>query len=308
MPIPHQETDVEAKTKVEAEIDALTQDGEFSLDDIIAEEPQPSNDETAIKKAEESEVEITKADENEDGEEKPSKRWQKRVDTLTHQAREAERIATAQRIENEQLQKRLAAIETKQHENSVEDFKQEYSKARVALEAAIEQGDTQKQVELSEKIADMRAQARIADMRKQAQEVSSSEPSVNNNPQITNEAKSWAQRNNWFFDPQQEQKRRYAQFIDQELSSEGYNPNTREYFDELDKRIKEQFTTQVDSDNMDTSSQSKPKVGAAAPKTQRRSSSKRTLTPAQAKIAKELGLTTPEAINAYLQELNKVKG
>ena len=105
-------------------------------------------------------------------------------------------------------------------------------------------------------------------------------------------AEKWAQENEWFG---QDQTMTYAAFgIHKTLiEQEGFDPNTEEYYTELDNRIRSEFSHKF-SDNRKTNV---PRV-ASAGNTASRSGAKgrRTvkLTPSQIAIAKRLGVPLEE--------------
>ena len=105
-------------------------------------------------------------------------------------------------------------------------------------------------------------------------------------------AEEWATKNEWFG---QDQTMTYAAFgIHKTLiEQEGFDPNTEEYYTELDNRIRSEFSHKF-SDNRKTNA---PRV-ASAGNTASRSGAKKSrtvkLTPSQIAIAKRLGVPLEE--------------
>ena len=105
-------------------------------------------------------------------------------------------------------------------------------------------------------------------------------------------AEKWAQENEWFG---QDQTMTYAAFgIHKTLiEQEGFDPNTEEYYTELDNRIRSEFSHKF-SDNKKSNA---PRV-ASAGNTASRSGAKKSrtvkLTPSQIAIAKRLGVPLEE--------------
>lgn len=59
------------------------------------------------------------------------------------------------------------------------------------------------------------------------------------NPQVVNYAKEWMQANPWYDPSGRDRDSAVTKAIDNELASEGYNPATREYWEELTARVAE---------------------------------------------------------------------
>jgi hypothetical protein len=91
---------------------------------------------------------------------------QKRIQKLVSQRREAEIQARQIQEQNAQLQKRLERLEQGSQKSSEELFNQRYAQTKQALHKAVEEGDTDAQVNFQEQMADMRASMRIAEMQK----------------------------------------------------------------------------------------------------------------------------------------------
>ena len=85
--------------------------------------------------------------------------------------------------------------------------------------------------------------------------------------------------------------------IHQELiQDEGFDPQTDEYYDELDKRVRREFPHKF-SDNSDNETSRKPAqnvAGVSRTNTSTGRSTKRKLTPSQVAIAKRLGVPLEE--------------
>ena len=281
---------------------------EFNLDDLIESEPSPSDDE----KTDQDEEDGQQAPDAEE-EESLGKRAQKRIDKLTYQTREAERMNVALRAEVDALKKRQEQFDETTHKSSVERFKQDYNATREKMAQAKESGDTELELEMQERLIDMRARAHLADQARQAQPAQPQQPVQPAQSQYpvaepSDRAKAWWGRNQWYGKPGYEQETQFASVVDNYLTQTGVDPNSDDYFAKLDGELHKQFTHLGGSDTMTNKSQkSKPKVASAAPK-KRGQKSQGSLTPDQARIAKELGLTTPEAIKAYMEEIEKVKG
>lgn len=271
----------------------------------------------------ESFLEVVEEDENEDDddeeeEERKPPRRDNRINQLTAQRRAAERAAEAEAEKNALLQKRLEALEANNHNAEVQRFQANYNQTKSELRKAAEEGDTDKQIELTERIADMRASARIMDMQRaqapaaqsqQAQPQAEEAPRTPPPPQ----AMTWWNQNRWFNSPGNEIETQAARYIDTQLDSEGYDQNSDEYYKELDRRLQKKFPA-LNSSN--AASGKKPKSPTAPTKgqgnakdSQRKTSDGRLrFTRQELEVAKSLQLTTPEQLKAYRAELDAQGG
>jgi hypothetical protein len=177
--------------------------------------------------------------------------------------------------------------------------------AKRAYEAAINAQDVEKQVaaqqELSRltiederlKVSKQKAVQRKAEAEKKpAEDV---ETAVNNMQQPTETAQrdpkadAWASKNEWFGNDNAMTYTAYD--IHNNLMEEGFDPRSDDYYNEIDKRIRNEFPHKF-SDGGDVS-KPKQKVASAVRKS---STGRRTvkLTPSQVAIAKKLGVPLEE--------------
>jgi hypothetical protein len=172
---------------------------------------------------------------------------QRRIQKLVSQRREAEIQARQIQEQNAQLQKRLERLEQGSQKSSEELFNQRYAQTKQALHKAVEEGDTDAQVNFQEQMADMRAAMRIAEMqRHQSQQRSAASPTVNRSQQAAQnpappKAMNWWQQNNWFNAAGFERETAAARAIDVQLDLEGYDKNSDEYYDRLNNRLQKVF-------------------------------------------------------------------
>jgi len=234
-----------------------------------------------------------------------SARMQKRIDQLTARRHEAERRENAKDQQLQQLQERLNTLESSQEQQNVQTFQEKYDNVKRALMAAAEEGDTEKQVALTEQMADMRATARMTEYanRQTQQQQQTQQPVQETAPQ---EAYSWWNRNPWFTKPEHSAATAFARAVDLQLEAEGFDKNSSEYYKELDNRCQEKFPELY---NESVSTKAKPPTSPSGGK---KRSSKRTkdgriqLTRDQLSMARELGLTTEAQLKAYAKEIQEL--
>ena len=232
----------------------------------------------------------------------------KRISKLTNRFREEERqrkaaldYAESIKKQNEDLKARLDKLDN----NYVGEFDNRVTaQAQAAKEAykkALESGDADALYDAQQNISriameEANLKRLKAEREEQAkkQETAQAQPQPQPQPQPKPDprAEKWAQDNEWFG---QDQTMTYAAFgIHKTLiEQEGFDPNTEEYYTELDNRIRSEFSHKF-SDNKKSNA---PRV-ASAGSTASRSGAKRSrtvkLTPSQIAIAKRLGVPLEE--------------
>ena len=158
----------------------------------------------------------------------------------------------AKRAEAEQkavnLEQRLAELEKKTFDLAGKSLKNNYSSVSAELKTAIEEGNTDKQVELYEKMADIRGQM------SKTEELSASVPKVEKKQAKTPPlAADWVKENReWFNKPGFRKETAMAYGIDAELTEEGWDVNDPDYYIEMDKRLKASGMAYFSKEEKDT--------------------------------------------------------
>ena len=233
---------------------------------------------------------------------------QKRIDRLTKKMREAERreqeaIRYAQGVQSEsqQIKQRMQTLDT----NYVSEYSNRVStqmqQAESALARAIEIGDSQATVEAQRALtglaiqADRAAQAKAQSARAQQQAQAAAQQQVRQpmpaqQPKRPDpKAEQWALKNSWFGS---DEAMTYAAFgIHKKLvEEEGFDPQSDDYYTELDNRINSKFNTGATASNRRPAQT----VVGASRNSSGRSGKKVRLTPSQVAIAKKLGVPLEE--------------
>ena len=252
-----------------------------------------------------------------------SKGVQKRIANLTKRMREAERREKAALDYAKGVEEKRKTTETKfskvnddyvkQFENRVKDG---LDSAQQALALAIENSDAAAQIEAQKKIAALSIdEARLNALKEQqsttTKEVSAPKLSdANTLPESTPQslptpdpkAEDWASNNSWFG------KDRAMTFTAFEIHKdlverEGFDPQTDDYYAEVDKRIRLEFPHKFDTKETQTS---KPTQNVASVKRTAVRQGKQTvrLTSSQVAIAKKLGVPLEE----YAKQIKLTEG
>ena len=242
---------------------------------------------------------------------------QKRIAKLTRKMREAERqkeeavaYADAVNIQKNELEGRLSKLDKSYTSEFETRVKTNMVAAKQALKTAIESQDVEGQIAAQEQIANLTMDAARLNAMKVAAESKPKE--VNVTPQQTKQsaqtdpmAEAWAADNSWFGN---DSAMTYTAFdIHKQLvEKEGYDPKSKEYYDEVDKRIRVEFPHKFDKIEGNTTERAKPVQNVASAKRSASTKGRKTvkLTPSQVAIAKRLGVPLEE----YAKQLNITEG
>jgi hypothetical protein len=246
---------------------------------------------------------------------------QKRISKLTRKMREAERqreeavqFAQAAKMDKDRLEKKLSTLD----QSYVNEFESRVTTnmdaARQSLKASIEAGDVDGQVAAQEQIAKLAQDAsRLGALKKLNEEQPKKrvveQPYQAPTPrraQSDPKAEDWASKNTWFGS---DSAMTHTAFdLHKKLvEEEGYDPQSDEYYKEVDSRIRLEFPHKFDKIDGTTTERAKPAQNVASA---RRSSSttgrKKTvrLSPSQVAIAKRLGVPLED----YAKQLNITEG
>ena len=243
---------------------------------------------------------------------------QKRIAKLTRKMREAERqkeeaiaFAEATNKQKAELEGRLSSLDKSYTSEFETRVKTNMAAARQALKTAIESQDVDGQIAAQEQISNLTMDAARLNAMKVAAESKPKE--VNVTPQQTRQsaqtdpmAEAWASDNPWFGN---DSAMTYTAFdIHKQLvEKEGFDPKSREYYAEVDKRIRVEFPHKFDKIEDNTTERAKPVQNVASAKRSASTSKGRKtvkLTPSQVAIAKRLGVPLEE----YAKQLNITEG
>ena len=307
-------------------------DIEEKKDEAVVEQPEQEKTEQGTDKTFENERE-TKLEEGGEVEKKEEKKEddkledyskgvQARIAKLTRKMREAERrekaaldYAKAVEAKRQSAENKYSKVNedyVKQFENRV---KSGLDSAQKELASAIENSDAAAQIEVQKKIAALSIDEARLNALKEQQSITKEEPApklkdADNLPESTPQslptpdprAEAWATENTWFG------KDRAMTFTAFEIHKdlverEGFDPQTNEYYEEVDKRIRLEFPHKFD--NKDQTSE-KPTQNVASVKRSTVRPGRRTvrLTSSQVAIAKKLGVPLEE----YAKQLNMKEG
>ena len=246
-----------------------------------------------------------------------SKGVKTRIAKLTKRMREAERqreaaltYAKSVNVEQKSLKDRLAKLDTGYVKEMEDRITSSVTAAESKLKAARDAGDISAEVIAQKEIAKLGyEEARLAEMKvtqkqEEEQRKTLSEGTIPQAPiQPTPDAKAteWAQKNTWFG---KDNAMTYTAFdLHKKLvDDEGYDPQSEDYYGELDRRIKLEFPNKFGNTTVQTS---RPKQTVASATRTGYKDGRRTvkLTSSQVAIANKLNVPLEE----YAKQLNNVK-
>ena len=236
------------------------------------------------------------------------KRAQDRIKKLTTKYKneerakqEAERKAQEAALENEQLKERLKNLDHGYISEYGTRLDAQLEQAKKNYRDAHEAGDVDKMFDAQQalsKISIEQERHRIAKDRQEAQvkqvEQQTQQPQAQSQPQqapVDPKAQAWAEKNEWFGEDQVMTST--AMGIHQKLSEEGFDLSSDEYYDEIDRQLKNLFPEKFNNGRANGgSARGAPADTSASRKKQGRRTVR--LTPSQVAIAKKLNVPLEE--------------
>ena len=249
-----------------------------------------------------------------------SKGVQSRITKLTRKMREAERreqaaLDYAKGVEESRkaLQQRFDRTDAQYVKKFETSINAGLEAAQKELAAAIESGNAEAQVEANKRIATLAFENAKLTEAKEGREVKQAEKPVQLSdggrlPQETPQqlptpdpkAEDWAARNPWFG---QNRAMTFTAFeIHKDLVNEGFDPQSNEYYSEVDKRIRVDFGSKFDNSGQKQSTTPVQTVASANRSVKPGRKTVR-LTSSQVHIAKKLGVPLEE----YAKQLKNTK-
>ena len=272
------------------------------LTEVAAETPpQETTEKIKVEEVEEPKQEL----------EDYSKNVQQRINKLTGRLREAERrekAATdyAQNVqqENSTLKNRNTALDGNYIIEFANRITTETESAKVALKQATENDDVDKQVESQQKLARLAVEAqnlkKLNDQRKIRQSLANKtiqtpafkQPNEAPAPPDP-KAEAWARKNSWFGEDTAMTMTSFV--VHRQLTEEeGFDPSSDQYYNEVDKRMREEFPHKFNGTSSGTETRPVQTVASATRSPKKGRSKTVRLTPSQVAIANKLGVPLEE--------------
>jgi hypothetical protein len=319
--------DVEENKTVDIDTSGPSVDIELENESKETETPEV---ETSTEETTETKVEATEEKKEEPAKEEKEKELeqysesvQRRIAKLTHKWREAQRqaddaaeFARAQIKLKEAAEKKISKLEPGYLKSTEDSITSGIQAAQAKLAAAREANDLQAESEALTAISELGykkaklEETKVAQEEFNANKAKEVKPEINLNRQQTVEptpdpkAESWASKNTWFG---QDTAMTYTAFdLHKKLTEqEGYDPQSDEYYSEIDKRIRLEFPHKFDTNRSNLGEGSTKPVQTVASAKRSTNTGRKTvrLTPSQVAIAKKLGVPLEE----YAKQLKITK-
>jgi len=243
---------------------------------------------------------------------------QKRIAKLTARMREAERreqaaleYAKGLQTQAQTLQQKLVSTDYSRLNETKTRLETQQQTLKAIIRKAREEGDIDTETEAQQRLADLgyeqRQVAAYLQQQEEARErhAQAPQPVQQQQPQVAPQpprpsprAEQWASENPWFG---QDRTLTYAAWgIHQSLvEEEGIDPNTEDYYTELDRRLRDEFPKRFASQQAEqpvTRQQRSASAVAPASRSSGVTSTRRSvrLSPSQVAIAKKLGVPLEE--------------
>jgi len=250
-----------------------------------------------------------------------SKKVQSRIAKLTGKLREAQRrenaaIEYAAAVEKKRQvdQERFKQVDSDYTKKFEENVKTGMESAERELSSAIEAGDASAQVLANKKIAELAFENAKLKQRKPSEPVEQEVPvqlsdggrlpeqTPQQMPQADPQAEDWASKNTWFGT---DRAMTFTAFeIHKDLvEKEGYDPKSNDYYQEIDKRIRVDFSHKFGNNETKQTNRAVQSVASANRSTKPGRKTVR-LTSSQVAIANKLGVPLEE----YAKQLKLTEG
>ena len=321
--MPEKKKSEEVKEEKTIDLDTSGPGAEVTLPEEAIKETEAQEVEVKEEKPEEIKVEEVKEEEKKEPEkelEEYGEGVKKRISKLTKRMREAERqkeaaLTYSRSVLTEQrdLKSRLAKLDGGYVKEMEDRITSSTTAAQSKLQSAREANDIKAEVLAQKEIAKLGyEEAKLADLKTNREEIQKVEKErvtlkegmtvpAGSTPTPDAQATEWAQENAWFG---KDNAMTYTAFdIHRKLvEEEGYDPQSKDYYAELDRKIKLEFPHKFDSNTEQTT---KPVQQVASANRAGYKSGRRTvkLTSSQVAIAKKLNVPLEE----YAKQLDIVK-
>ena len=311
--------DVDVQLPEEKENENVQTDNDTT--DVVNAVSESTDTTTSVE--EEKKEETTDKKEEKDELKDYSEGVQRRIAKLTKKWREAERqreeatdYAKAQIKLREQAEAKISKLEPGYLQSTEDSIVSGVQAAQAKLAAAREANDLTAEAEALTAISELGykkaklAETKVAQEEYKKQKEAQSKPEVNLNRQTASQgspdpkAEQWAAKNTWFG---QDTAMTYTAFdLHKKLTEEeGYDPQSDEYYSEIDKRIRLEFPNKFGNNTDTGENTAKPVQQVASAKRSTNTGRKNTvrLTSSQVAIAKKLGVPLEE----YAKQLKITK-
>jgi len=293
----------------------MAEETETVEEEIVVETPE----EEIVEAAAEEKVEVTtETEEKPQGDELDSysKGVQSRIKKLTEKYRQEERdkgeaLRVSQELleENKKLKSRVQALDTGYLSEYGTRLQSQTEAAKRAYKEAYDAGDSDKMVEAQQALsniavetqryntakirAEQQAKAQVAQQQQPVQQQPVQQQPVQQQAQPDPRAIQWKDKNTWFGDDKIMTAAAFA-LHSQLTEEEGFDPNTEEYYSEVDSRMRKEFPHKFQTAKKSGGAQVAAAAASASRSTAKSGRRSVKLSHSQVAIAKKLGVPLEE--------------
>lgn len=214
--------------------------------------------------------------------------------------------------QNQELMERLANVERKTHsadlarlDKAIEDKELRLQYARMKMSEATSAGDGEALAKAQEMWYEMRREIESLKAVKENSVKATGNNAPASNAELQKHAGRWMERNSWFRPEGDDEDSEIAKVIDQKLVKEGWNPATKEYWKELDRRLQKRLPHLYTNDDDETGSRRPRSIVTGSGRESTTSGGTRNtfvLSPEQVRAIKDAGLwDNPESRNRMIK-------
>ena len=256
---------------------------------------------------------------NDDDLENYSENVQKRINQLTakrkqaiEEAEAAYQYAQQVQTQNEEMKRKLSDLDKGYINEYGSRIESQSAAAKRMLQEAYDNGDMEKMAQAQEIISGLtiekerlriqkhRSERQVAE--EQARAAQPRQQAPQQPRQLDRKLTSWMEKNPWFGDNGDRIMTVSAKVIHEDIvSNEGFDPNSDEYYQEIDRRMRREFPHKFQEKRQNAQAVTPASNGRSATKSGRKKTVE--LTPGQVNFAKKMGIP----LERYAQEVAKLE-
>ena len=256
---------------------------------------------------------------NDDDLENYSENVQKRINQLTakrkqaiEEAEAAYQYAQQVQTQNEEMKRKLSDLDKGYINEYGSRIESQSAAAKRMLQEAYDNGDMEKMAQAQEIISGLtiekerlriqkhRSERQVAE--EQARAAQPRQQAPQQPRQLDRKLTSWMEKNPWFGDNGDRIMTVSAKVIHEDIvSNEGFDPNSDEYYQEIDRRMRREFPHKFQEKRQNAQAVTPASNGRSATKSGRKKTVE--LPPGQVNFAKKMGIP----LERYAQEVAKLE-
>ena len=233
------------------------------------------------------------------------------AEAAERERQEALRYAQQLVEENKQLKGTVNKNQEVLLEQAKKQVAQELANAKGKYKRAYEAGDSKALVEAQEALTNATLKAdRVNNIKLPPLQEDNSDVQTGYNtpePSVDSRATAWQAKNKWF--GEDDEMTSFALGLHQKLVKQGVNPQSDEYYEKINSRMRQLFPEQFTDESNDLETEEpRRKANVVAPATRSVAPKKITLTRTQVALAKKLGVSLEDYAKQVALEIRKQNG